>query len=71
MLLDCAENGNDGFCEWYQMPAKPGTEAAARQTAANKAVSERLVGATAKGAFCNLIGGDGGTLTCERYRSRA
>jgi hypothetical protein len=70
MLLDCAENGNDGFCEWYQMPAKPGTDAAAKQQAANRATSEKLVNSGAKGAFCKLLGGDGGTLTCEQYRSR-
>ena len=24
MLLDCANNGNDGVCEWYKPPARPG-----------------------------------------------
>jgi hypothetical protein len=71
MLLDCAANGNDGICEWYQMPAKPGTQEAARQQAANQAAGEKLVGSHLQGASCQLLGGSGGTLTCERFRARA
>jgi hypothetical protein len=70
MLTDCAERGNDGICEWYQMPAKPGTQEAQQQTAANRAASEKLVSAGAKGAFCTLLGGNGGTLTCDQFRTR-
>ena len=70
MLTDCADRGNHGICDWYQMPAKPGTEEAAEERAANRAASERRVSAETKGAFCTPLGGNGGTLTCDRFRSR-
>jgi hypothetical protein len=70
MLFDCAFNGNDGVCEWYQPPEKPGSEAARRQQAHNDAVSRSLIGRNQKSAACTLIGGLGGTLTCDLYRSR-
>jgi hypothetical protein len=70
MLADCAQNGNDRICEWYQMPSKPGSQEAARQQAESREAGQRLVAAAAKGPFCQLLGGAGGTLTCERFRAR-
>ena len=70
MLADCAQNGNDGICEWYQMPARPGTQEAARQQTESREAGQRLVSTGAKGPFCQLLGGAGGTLTCERFRAR-
>ncbi|MEA2403753.1 MAG: hypothetical protein QOE08_400, partial [Thermoleophilaceae bacterium] len=70
MLLDCAQNGNDGVCEWYQMPAKPGSAQAAQQQALNRQASQSLIGTPATGPLCTLIGGTGGWLTCEPFQRR-
>jgi Right handed beta helix region len=70
MLVDCAENGNDGICEWYQEPARPGSAAAAAQAAEVREDSGRIAGLSFTSPFCTLIGGEGGTLTCSPFRYR-
>ena len=75
MLLSCAGNADAGnydpsTCEWFQPPAKPGTQAAARQNAQNQATSEALIGREGINRDCNLLGGVGGTLTCGSFRLR-
>jgi hypothetical protein len=70
MLFDCALNGNDGICEWYMAPAKPGS-ARAHQQAAQVRKEELLLSSMSLGApTCQLIGGLGGTLTCPGFRHR-
>jgi hypothetical protein len=67
MLVACAAAIEAGSydastCEWFAMPAKPGTRAAAPQQAPEAQAP--------LDPFCNLIGGTGGTLTCELFRRR-
>jgi hypothetical protein len=70
MLLDCAANGNDGVCEWYKPPAKPGTAAAAKQDAANREAARSLIGTPVDSPLCDLVGGNGGWLTCQPFARR-
>ena len=75
MLLDCAANGNDGICEWYQPPARPGTPEAQQQAARNAETSQRLAGGplggpTASPPSCELLGGIGGYLVCDPFVRR-
>jgi hypothetical protein len=65
MLLDCANNGNDGVCEWYQPPAKPGSAQAQQQQSAQQQASQGLVGQPAPQPTCELLGALGGSLTCR------
>jgi hypothetical protein len=65
MLLDCASNGNDGVCEWYQPPARPGSAEAKQQQAAQQQAGQSLVGAPAPHPQCELLGALGGSLTCQ------
>jgi hypothetical protein len=64
MLLDCAANGNDGVCEWYQPPARPGSAEAKQQQAEQQQAAESLVGTPAPQPRCELLGALG-TLTCQ------
>jgi len=64
MLLDCANNGNDGICEWYTPPAPPGSQAAAQQQSAQQQAGQSLVGNPAPKATCELLGALGGAMTC-------
>jgi hypothetical protein len=64
MLLDCAANGNDGVCEWYQMPARPGSAQAAAQQTAGLQAAASLVGSPAPAPDCELLGALGGPMTC-------
>ena len=70
MLVDCAENGNDGICEWYQPPAKPGSPRARRQAAQVRADEQRLSFQSLSAPTCELLGGSGGTLTCPGFQRR-
>jgi Right handed beta helix region len=75
MLVSCAAAIEAGSydastCEWFQMPARPGSQAAAQQQARNEQVAEQLAGNVPLDPFCNLIGGTGGTLTCDPFRQR-
>jgi hypothetical protein len=75
MLVSCAASMQAGSydgstCDWFQMPAKPGTQAAARQEARNEQTALQLSGHAPLDPFCNLIGGTGGTLTCDPFRQR-
>jgi hypothetical protein len=65
MLLDCAANGNDGVCEWYQPPAKPGSAQANQQQAAQQEAAQSLVGTPAPQPTCELLGAIGGAMTCQ------
>ena len=65
MLLDCAANGNDGVCEWYQPPAKPGSAEAKQQQAAQQEAAHSLVGQPPPRPTCELLGALGGSLTCQ------
>jgi hypothetical protein len=65
MLLDCAANGNDGVCEWYQPPARPGSPEAKQQQAAQQQAADGLVGQPAPKPTCELLGALGGSLTCQ------
>jgi hypothetical protein len=64
MLLDCAANGNDGVCEWYKMPARPGSSQAAAQRTASQQTAVSLVGRPAPEPSCELLGSLGGPMTC-------
>ena len=64
MLLDCANNGNDGVCEWYQPPARPGSAQAKQQQAAQEQAAQALVGQPPPQATCELLGALGGS-TCQ------
>jgi hypothetical protein len=57
-------------CEWFQMPKRPGTAAAARQRRANAARARAYAGVPRFVKFCTLIGGEGGTLTCDPFKAR-
>jgi hypothetical protein len=76
VLVSCAANvsnssNDDPVCDWFHPPAKPGTAAAARQRAQEDAAARRLVGvALDLPRFCQLVGGQGGTLTCGPFRKR-
>jgi hypothetical protein len=70
MLLDCAGNGNDGVCEWYKMPAKPGSAAAAKQNAQYRDAARSLIDKPAQGPLCTVVGGIGGWATCSPFERR-
>jgi hypothetical protein len=75
MLFSCAGNSDAGnydptTCDWFQEPARPGTQAAARQNAQNRATSESLIGRVGIPNACTLLGGEGGTLTCTPFQRR-
>ncbi|TML93266.1 MAG: hypothetical protein E6G10_28990 [Actinobacteria bacterium] len=76
MLVACAANfsnssNDDPVCDWFQPPAEPGSPEAARQKAQQQAAAQRLVGrALNLPRFCELVGGQGGTLTCGPFRDR-
>ena len=57
-------------CEWFAPPARPGSQAAARQRAEEQRTAESLVGRINVDRFCQLLGGSGGTLTCSPFRHR-
>ncbi|TMM06536.1 MAG: right-handed parallel beta-helix repeat-containing protein [Actinobacteria bacterium] len=76
VLVACAANfsnssNDDPVCDWFQPPAEPGSPEAARQKAQQQAAAQRLVGrALNLPRFCELVGGQGGTLTCGPFRDR-
>ena len=75
MLVSCAASVEAGVydgstCDWFQMPARPGTTAAVRQEARNEQTAQQLAGTIPLDPFCNLIGGTGGTLTCDPFKQR-
>jgi hypothetical protein len=70
MLVDCAFGGNDGVCEWYKPPAKPGTPEAQQQAAANQQTATSLIDPNAAAPTCQLLGGLGGSLTCPIFAGR-
>jgi hypothetical protein len=57
-------------CDWFAPPAKPGTAEAERQRAAELERAQALVGQLNTDRFCELAGGQGGTLTCAPFRRR-
>ena len=58
-------------CDWFAPPAKPGSEAAARQKAQYDAAAQRAAASNPQVApFCSLLGGPGGSLTCSPFRDR-
>jgi hypothetical protein len=65
MLVDCANNGNDGICEWYTPPAKPGSQQAAQQQSTQQQAAQSLVGTPPPQATCELLGALGGAMTCQ------
>jgi hypothetical protein len=65
MLVDCANNGNDGICEWYTKPAKPGTQQATGQETAQQDAAQALIGKQAPEAQCELLGSLGGESLCR------
>jgi hypothetical protein len=72
-VADFAQGTYDAtVCDWFEMPAKPGTPAAAQQRAEDDARGQRLAGQLGMTArFCSLLGGaQGGTLTCSPFRGR-
>jgi hypothetical protein len=76
MLMRClvAIGGDiqDGdLCDWYAEPAKPGTAAAVRQRRHYQALSQQYaVNPLSPEAHCSLVGGTGGTLSCDPFRDR-
>ncbi|HEX8856232.1 MAG TPA: right-handed parallel beta-helix repeat-containing protein [Thermoleophilaceae bacterium] len=76
MLASCAGalatgNYDPNTCEWFQMPAKPGTAAAKQQTLRNQQIANQMVGETEPPPpFCDLIGGLGGTVICSPFAKR-
>jgi hypothetical protein len=52
-------------CEWYQMPAKPGTAEAKQRQAAQQQAAESLIGEPPPRASCELLGALGGAMTCQ------
>jgi hypothetical protein len=75
MLARCAAAMQAGSydgntCDWFQMPARPGSNAAVRQEARNEQMAQQLAGNVPLDPFCNLIGGTGGTLTCDPFKQR-
>ena len=60
-----AGNWDPSLCDWFQMPAKPGS------AAAKAAKKLSLTGETATlTPFCRLAGGLGGTLSCRPFLHR-
>lgn len=73
VLLACAEEVNgrsneDNACDWFVPPAKPGSAKAKRQSKLAADIAQS--GFPALPSMCNLIGGQGGTLTCSPFRHR-
>jgi hypothetical protein len=75
VLVACAEQvegtkNDQASCDWFNPPPRPGSAAATRQ----RARSAELTDAT--GVFphlpgaCDLLGGNGGTLTCAPFARR-
>jgi hypothetical protein len=75
VLVGCVADFEQGsydatVCDWFEPPAKPGTAAAAQQRRDDEARAQRLVGQLNTSRFCELVGGDRGTLTCAPFRRR-
>ena len=76
MLTRCLAEIAGGFqdgtvCDWYAVPAKPGSKAALQQQRHTKALEEQYAANPLSPAInCSLIGGDGGTLSCDPFKSR-
>jgi hypothetical protein len=59
------------LCDWYAPPAKPGTQAFAQQQRHYKALSEQYAAnPLSPEANCSLVGGIGGTLSCDPFKNR-
>jgi hypothetical protein len=77
VLVSCAEEvqgrANDQqACDWFVPPAKPGSAKAQVQARRQSALAADLAqsGFPALPDMCNLIGGEGGTLTCSPFQHR-
>jgi len=69
MLAYCAETSiGDTSCDWYSMPRRPGTEAAARYERRRTQQSRRILAAERLSEpACGLVAS---TLSCTRYARR-
>jgi hypothetical protein len=76
MLMAClaaigSGNWNGDLCEWFAMPAKPGSAAAAAQRRRFEIVSQRYAANPLSPAVnCTFSGGTTGSLSCDPFRSR-
>jgi hypothetical protein len=76
MLMRCLVAIGGGYqdgtlCDWYSEPAKPGTAAAVAQRRHYQALSQQYAAnPLSPEANCSLVGGTGGTLSCNPFRNR-
>jgi hypothetical protein len=73
VLVSCAEevqgrSNDQQACDWFVPPAKPGSAKAKRQSKLAADIAQSGFPALPK--MCDLLGGEGGTLTCSPFRHR-
>lgn len=76
MLMGClaaigSGNWNGDLCEWFAMPAKPGSAAALEQKRNYEALSQRYAAnPLSPEVHCTFSGGKTGSLSCDPFKNR-
>jgi hypothetical protein len=76
MLMGClaaigAGNWDPNLCEWFAMPAKPGTQAAAEQKQKWDTLSQMYsANPLSPEIHCTFSGGETGSISCDPFKDR-
>jgi hypothetical protein len=76
MLMGCLAaigtgNWDGSLCEWFAMPAKPGSAAALEQQKRFETLSQRYAAnPLSPQRYCTFSGGETGSLSCDPFKSR-